>query len=98
MKITYEKQATGGLAAVQDTIEKILEGNFNKGVRSLDFSDPVIELSLREGEDYEGSFTIFGPENEVTAGIVSSTRLRMRCLTERFSGPREEIQYFLCAL
>lgn len=82
---------------MQDTIEKILEGNFNKGIRSLDFSDPVIELSLHEGENYEGSFTIFGPENEVTEGVVSSTRLRMKCLVNRFSGPKEEILYFFDA-
>ena len=82
---------------MQDTIEKILEGNFNRGIRSLDFSDPVIELSLHEGENYEGSFTIFGPENEVTEGVVSSTRLRMKCLVNRFSGPKEEILYFFDA-
>lgn len=78
---------------MQDAVEKILEGNFNKDTRSLDFSTPVIELSLQEGEDYEGSFTIFGPEKEVAEGTVSSTRLRMKCLVQQFSGPKEEIPY-----
>lgn len=78
---------------MQSAVEKVLEGNFNKGIRALDFSSPVIELNLREGEDYEGSFIIFGPENEVCEGIISSTSLRMKCLAERFSGPREEIGY-----
>ncbi len=78
---------------MQSAVEKVLEGNFNKGIRALDFSSPVIELNLREGEDYEGSFTIFGPENEVSEGIISSTSLRMKCLSERFFGPREEIGY-----
>lgn len=78
---------------MQDAIGKILEGNFNKDIRSLDFSNPVIELCLHEGENYEGSFTIFGPENEVTEGEVSSTRLRMKCLVNQFSGPKEEIAY-----
>lgn len=78
---------------MREAVLKILEGNFNHGIRSLDFSSPVIELTLHEGENYEGSFTIFGPENTVTEGTVSSTRLRMKCLVSRFSGPREEIPY-----
>lgn len=78
---------------MQDAVKRILEGNFNNDVHSLDFSNPVIELNLREGEDYEGSFTIFGHENEVTEGTVSSTRLRMKCLVNEFFGPREEITY-----
>lgn len=78
---------------MQDAVKRILEGNFNNDVHSLDFSNPVIELNLREGEDYEGSFTIFGHENEVTEGTVSSTRLRMKCLVKEFFGPGEEIAY-----
>ena len=78
---------------MQDAIERTLEGKFNKNIHSLDFSSPVIELNLHEGEDYEGSFTITGPENEVTEGTVFSTRLKMQCLTERFSGAEEEINY-----
>lgn len=78
---------------MQSAVEKVLEGNFNKGIRALDFSSPVIELNLREGEEYEGSFTIFGPENGVSEGLISSTSLRMKCLAERFSGSREEIGY-----
>ena len=53
-------------ARVQDGVERILEGNFNNDMHSLDFSSPIIELKLKEGEDYEGSFTIYGPENELT--------------------------------
>ncbi|MDO4303022.1 MAG: DUF5717 family protein [Bacillota bacterium] len=78
---------------MQDVIERILEGNFNNDVRSLDFSSPVIELTLQENEQYEGSFTVFGPKDQVTEGTVSSSRLKMKCLTERFSGPEEEIGY-----
>ncbi len=78
---------------MQSAVEKILEGNFNRGIRALDFSSPVIELNLREGEDYEGSFTIFGPENELCEGKISSTSLRMKPLADKFSGPAEEIGY-----
>ncbi len=78
---------------MQDVSERILEGKFHHGARTLDFSNPVIELSLEEGEFHEGSFTIFGPENEVTEGVVSSSRLRMKCLTEKFAGSESEIAY-----
>lgn len=78
---------------MQGIVEKILEGNFKRDVHCLEFSEPAIELSLREGESYEGSFTITGPENEMSQGSVSSTRLRMHCLVSRFSGQKEEIPY-----
>ncbi len=78
---------------MEDAAARILEGKFNDNIYSLEFSSPVIELSLHEGEVYEGSFTITGPENEVTEGKVSSTRLRMQCLTDAFSGRQEEIGY-----
>ncbi len=89
LKIMYIR----GDKRVQEAMKRILEGNFNKDTRSLDFSSPVIELALQEKEDYEGSFTIYGPENQVTEGIVSSSRLKMQCLTSRFSGNEEEIGY-----
>jgi len=79
---------------VQDAVEQILAGKFNNEAYALEFSSPVIELKLQEGENHEGSFFITGPENEVTEGRVSSTRLRMHCLTEQFSGVKEEISYF----
>lgn len=78
---------------MQDAVTRILEGNFNNDAHSLDFSSPVIELTLREGESYEGSFFIYGPENQLTEGSVSSSRLKMQCLVEHFSGQQEEIPY-----
>ena len=78
---------------MQEALDRILEGQFNHEIYSLEFSTPVIELDLCEGEDYEGSFTISGPSDEVTEGTISSTRLKMQCLTERFSGACEEISY-----
>ena len=59
----------------------------------LGFSDSRIELTVQEGKICEGSFTILGPEKEATEGRVISNRLRMQCLTGRFSGSREEIAY-----
>lgn len=78
---------------MQSTVERILAGEFHNGVRSLDFSSPRIELTLHEGEVYEGSFLIFGPENVFTEGTVSVDGIRMQCLTGSFSGREEEIAY-----
>lgn len=83
----------GGCDNVQDAIERILEGKFNNHVRLLDFSTPVIELKVGPDEIYEGSFTILGPEDAVTEGKISSSRLRMQPMTEVFFGAREEIGY-----
>lgn len=78
---------------MQDAVERILEGKFNSDAHSLDFSSPVMELTLKENESLEGSFFIYGPEGGVTEGTVSSSRLRMRCLVDHFSGQQEEIPY-----
>ena len=72
-------------------MDRILEGEFNKDNHFLDFSTPRIELSVHGGEIYEGSFFIYGPENYMTEGTVTSDRPRMECLTESFAGSQEEI-------
>lgn len=72
---------------------RILAGEFNQDGHSLDFSSPRIELELRPGECFEGSFLIHGPEGAMTEGSISSNRLRMKCLTETFAGAEEEIGY-----
>lgn len=82
---------------MRSAVERILEGEFHKDIHSLDFSSPRIELALRGGESYEGSFFVYGPENLVTEGRVYSNRLRMKCLTESFSGSKEEIAYLFDA-
>ncbi len=74
-------------------VDRILEGEFNKDNHFLDFSIPRIELSVHGGEIYEGSFFIYGAEGRLTEGRVTSNRLRMKCLTESFTGSKEEISY-----
>ena len=78
---------------MQSAVDKILSGEFSQNTHSLDFSCPRIELSVRPDEYYEGSFTVMGPDNLVTEGCVSTNRLRMKCLTEKFYGSEEEIVY-----
>ncbi len=78
---------------MQSAVDKILSGEFSVNTHSLDFSCPRIELLVRPNERYEGSFTVSGPEGLATEGRVMTNRLRMKCLTERFSGAEEEIVY-----
>ena len=74
-------------------VEEILNGKFNVGNGSLDFSCPRIELSLYAGEASGGSFTVYGPEEGLTEGSVLSSDLRMVCLTQSFSGSSNVIEY-----
>ena len=78
---------------MHSAVERILAGEFNQDSHSLSFSTPRIELVLKPGEEYEGSFQVYGPENQMTEGTVTSTQLRMRCLTEKFTGSNEELAY-----
>ena len=78
---------------MRGAVDRILAGEFNKDNQFLDFSTPRIELTVHGSEIYEGSFFIYGPRNKVTEGKVSSSRLRMKCLTESFIGSEEEIIY-----
>ncbi|MGN0167236.1 MAG: DUF5717 family protein [Acetatifactor sp.] len=79
---------------MQKIINQILEGNFDYENGSLDFSCAKIELSLHKGEQYEGSFHILAPQGQFTSGRVTSSDLRMECLTDDFVGCNEEI--FFC--
>ncbi|MBQ9612335.1 MAG: hypothetical protein IJV14_07065 [Lachnospiraceae bacterium] len=66
---------------------------FHTGGSPLTFSENSIDLVLTEGEVREGSFTIFGHEDESISGFVSSSRVVMQCLTKEFSGSHEVISY-----
>lgn len=76
---------------MQKTIDQILEGNFDYESGSLDFSCAKIELSLQSGEVREGSFHIYAPSGRFTGGAVTSSDLRVECLTREFVGCEEEI-------
>lgn len=78
---------------MQSAVERILEGQFNTENKTLVFSVPVIEIKVGEGTSYEGNFTIYGPEDEITEGRVSSTDIRMKCPVPEFSGQEVEIPF-----
>ena len=78
---------------MQKIIEQILEGNFGYENGSLDFSYSKIEICLRGEKTYEGSFRIFAPSGKYTTGRVTSSDLRMECITTEFVGTDEEISF-----
>ncbi len=78
---------------MQKIIEQILEGNFDYENGSLDFSCSKIEISLHQGENFEGSFRVYGMPEKYTAGQVTSSDWRMECLTGEFVGTDEEIAF-----
>lgn len=86
-------QILHGKENMQDNIQQILEENFAYENGSLDFSCTKIELTLQPGEYYEGSFQIQVHGGGHTVGQVTSSDIRMECLTREFAGSGEEIAY-----
>lgn len=78
---------------MQKMIEQIANGNFDYETGSLDFSCAKIEISLKKGELYEGTFVVRSPKGCFTSGTVLSSDLRMECLTEEFVGGEETISF-----
>ncbi len=82
-----------GWVQMQEIIRRILDGDFDYEKGSLDFSCAKIELTLRKGNTYEGSFCLDSPRGSAASGYVVSSDLRMECLTPEFSGSHAEIAY-----
>ncbi|MBR1771273.1 MAG: hypothetical protein IJ747_04525 [Lachnospiraceae bacterium] len=78
---------------MQTNLEQILDGKYDYESSSLDFSCAKVELSMHSGEVVEGSFHVYSAEDCFTKGYVSSTDMRMECLTKEFSGSGEEILF-----
>lgn len=73
--------------------EEALNGNFNENAGSLGFSEPLIKLTLCEGEHYEGEFTVSAPDDAMTEGTVISYDLRFDFPVREFSGSEAHIAY-----
>lgn len=78
---------------MRQIIGQILEGNFDYENGSLDFSCSKLEISLKKGTVYEGIFSIYSRPGLLTRGTVTSSDLRMECLTPEFTGTSEDIAF-----
>ena len=78
---------------MREIVEQLLKGKNNYAERNLDFSTSRVEISLSAGDVVEGSFTIFGHDDRLLVGEVSSTDMRMQVITRDFSGSPYEVSY-----
>ena len=78
---------------MKEIVEQLLKGKYYTAERNLDFSTPRVELYLGAGEAAMGTFTIFGPEDRLLVGEISSTEVRMQVITRDFSGTPYEAAY-----
>ncbi len=78
---------------MQEIIKRVLEGNFDYENGSLDFSCAKLEITLSKGNIYEGSFHITSTQNCYTRGTITTSDIRMECLTPEFIGNDVEISF-----
>ncbi len=78
---------------MEQVIERLLREEFDYERGSLDFSCPRLELTIEKGETAEGSFTVYGLPGKLTKGRITTSDMRMECLTPEFCGNEEQIQY-----
>ena len=78
---------------MREVIDRILDGKFEYENGGLEFSESRIEIDLRAGKDYEGSFRLLGKRGYITKGFIYTSDSRMECLTGEFFGSGEEIGY-----
>ena len=74
-------------------IDRLLNEDFDYERGSLDFSCSRLELVIEKDEIIEDSFTVYGFPNKLTKGYVTTSDMRMECLTPEFAGSEEQIQY-----
>ncbi|WP_026529083.1 DUF5717 family protein [Butyrivibrio sp. VCD2006] len=78
---------------MNSVIDRLLNGQFDNIERTLSFSLPRLELNIKPGEVFEGSFTIYGPKDRAVQGLISTSELRMQVLTADFSGYEYEVGF-----
>lgn len=83
---------------MRETVERILGGKFDYEKGSLDFSVQRLELSLCPDEVYTDSFFVLGAPGHLTEGHIYSNDIRMKLITDTFSGLQSEIGYTFSAL
>ena len=59
----------------------------------IGFSVNRIEITVPEGREYMGEFTITASNKTAVRGMVYSSDSRMECLTPRFEGEEVRILY-----
>ena len=74
-------------------MKQLARGKFEYAKPALILSEEKVELTVMEGEDFEGSFTIENQKGIKLRGLVYSTHPRMEVLTPQFEGEQVRIRY-----
>ncbi len=82
---------------MRKTVERILASQFDYEKGALDISTSRIELALRPGEVFTGSFSLRVPSGREAEGHVYSNDIRMKLITDTFQGEEAEIGYTFSA-
>ena len=76
---------------MQKIMQHIIEEASKEARSPLEFSCEQMELTLVPGALYEGTLTVYGPEN--TWGYIISPDRRLEVLNREFSGAQDTIEY-----
>lgn len=74
-------------------IEELAGGMVICAAPLAEFSVSQIEIEIPEGQDAEGEFKITSGNRIPLRGVISSSRPRMECLSDRFDGEEITISY-----
>lgn len=74
-------------------MKQLARGKFEYAKPELILSEEDISITVMEGEDYEGSFTIENSKGIKLRGLVYSTNPRMEVLTPQFEGEQVRVRY-----
>lgn len=78
---------------MKQTVERILEGQFDCDKKELNISVPKIEAALCPDGTIEGSFTVEGPKGANIKGTVYCDDIRITFDNDTFLGEVSEIKY-----
>lgn len=78
---------------MQQTIARILDGQFDYERGSLEISVPRIEITVAPGEVFTGFFEVRAVNGRHTEGYVCTNDIRMNILTPSFEGEESAIEF-----
>ncbi|MEG0805084.1 MAG: DUF5717 family protein [Lachnospiraceae bacterium] len=74
-------------------MEELAKGKFEYEGPKVDFSENRIEITVVEGTDYHGSFTITSSNHVEMKGIVYASNVRIHLLNQQVEGISTTIEY-----
>lgn len=80
---------------MRNRMKQLARGKFEYDVPEIQFSDESLSLTVVEGDDYSGSFSLSNKKKLKIRGVCYSTNERMECLTPQFDGEEVRIRYQL---